>query len=77
MTALDKLKNRLIDRIMLSRNKELLDGLEKILNSTQDEDERKLNSEQIEMLELSEADINNNRIISEADLQEQDQEWME
>ena len=76
MTTLDKLKNRLIDRIMLSRNEQLLDALEKLFNSTQDEDERELNSEQIEMLELSEIDINNNHLISEADLQEQDKEWM-
>lgn len=76
MTALEKLKNRLIDRIMLSNNEDLLDALEKILNSTQAQETRELTSEQIEMLRLSQNDINNNRLISEADLQEQDEEWM-
>ena len=77
MESLDNLKNRLIDRIMVSENEKLLEALEGILNSTETEERLALNSYHIEMLLLSEKDIENGNLISEADLIKEDSEWMD
>ena len=76
MGTLQNLKTRLIDRIMLSENEQLLNAIENLLSTTQNEKKISLSSEQIEMLLMSEEDIKQNRIISEDDLMDQDKEWM-
>ncbi len=76
MKTLEKIKTRLIDRIMLTENEKLLSAIEEILSATQDEEKMNLTSEQIEMLMMSEKDIENNNLISEDELTKQDQEWM-
>ena len=57
MKTIDIVKNRLIDKIMVADNEQLLNAIENIFNSTQKEDKLNLNSEQIEMLWMSENDI--------------------
>ena len=76
MKTIDIVKNRLIDRIMLTNNKQLLNALDSIFNSTQAEDKLFLDSHQIEMLMLSENDIQQGELISEADLKNEDAKWM-
>ena len=76
MDTIQKIKNRLIDRIMVSENEQLLNAIEGLLSATQEKEEINLTSEQIEMLEMSEKDIQEKRVISEEDLMKQDQEWM-
>ena len=76
MTTLDSLKNRLIDRIMITKNEKLLAAIESIFTSTQEEDILNLTSEQVEMLQMSERDIENGDLISESDLDKSDAEWM-
>ena len=76
MGNLQKLKNKVIDRVMVSENSQLLEAIEKILRSTEVEEKISLTSEQIEMLMMSESDIENNRLISEEDLEKQDDEWL-
>jgi hypothetical protein len=76
MDTIQKIKNRLIDRIMVSENEQLLNAIEGLLSATQEKEEISLTSEQIEMLEMSEKDIQEKRVISEEDLMKQDQEWM-
>jgi hypothetical protein len=68
MTALDTIKNQLIDRIMLTRNEELLKAIAKIFESTQKNEELALSSEQIEMLQMSERDIELGNLTAEEDL---------
>jgi hypothetical protein len=75
MTALEKIKNKIIDRVMTTKNKKLLEAIDGILESTQPEDIMSLSSEQIEMLMMSEKDIENGYIISESDLNESDTQW--
>ncbi|NJW52365.1 hypothetical protein [Salinimicrobium oceani] len=70
------MKSRLIDRIMVSENEQLLNAIEGLLRATQEKEEISLTSEQIEMLQMSEVDIKENRLISEKDLMRQDEEWM-
>lgn len=77
MKTLESLKTRLIDRIMVAKNEDLLAAIEGILNSTESDERLKLDSYQIEMLLMSEKDIENGNLISESDLRKADSEWMD
>jgi len=76
MTALENIKNRLIDRILVTKNEQLLNAIDSIFNSTQTDDKLSLNSHQIEMLMMSENDIEQGNLISESDLKKSDSKWM-
>jgi len=76
MTALDTIKSKLIDRIMVTKNEKLLKAIEAIFSSTQLEEIHSLDSHQIEMLQMSENDIREGNLISENDLEKSDSEWM-
>lgn len=76
MTTLDSLKSRLIDRISVTNNEKLLAAIESIFTSTQKDETLNLTSEQLEMLLMSEKDIENGDLISESDLSKSDSEWM-
>ncbi len=73
---IDTIKNRLIDRILATKNENFLIAIENIFISTQKEDEISLNSEQIEMLNMSEQDIKNTNVISEKELEKEDAKWL-
>ncbi len=77
METLEHLKTRLIDKIMLAQNEQLLSGIEAILSSTESEDRLILNSYQIELLMLGEKDIENGNLISDEDLRKEDAKWMD
>jgi hypothetical protein len=76
MATIENIKNRLIDRILLTRNKELLNAIDTIFNSTKTEEKFVLNSYQLEMLWMSEKDIKQGNLISETELKEADKKWM-
>lgn len=76
MNTLDIVKNRLIDRIMVTNNERLLSAIDGIFDSTLPEEKLGLNSYQIEMLQMSENDIEQGNLISEADLAKEDSQWM-
>lgn len=76
MSSLDKIKNRLIDRILLTKNEQLLNSIDSIFNSNEPEEKLTLKSQQIEMLLMSEKDIDLGNLISESDLEQLDSEWM-
>jgi len=73
MTAADKIRNSIIDKLLTISNKDYLAALyqlvEKIANDT---DVVKLSKEQMLMLKLSDNDITNNRLISQEDLDKAD-----
>ena len=77
MKTIDILKNRLIDRIMVTNNEQLLNAIDSIFSSTQAEDKLTLNSQQIEMLLMSENDIKQGNLISENELKNADSKWMD
>jgi dihydrofolate reductase len=77
MTSQTKLKNRLIDRILVTNNTELLQAVETIFSSTGSQEKLSLNSYQIEMLKMSDKDIENGDLISESELEREDAEWMD
>lgn len=76
MTPLEAIKNNLIDRILATNNEKLLTAIEGILESTQVDEKIHLSSEQLEMLYLSENDIETGKLISEEDLGKSDSEWL-
>ncbi|MCF8234812.1 MAG: hypothetical protein K9G67_07280 [Bacteroidales bacterium] len=75
MSNLEKIKHRLIDRIMVTRNVKFLKAVEELFVSTQEEDVVSLSSEQIDMLAMSDEDIEKGNLISEANLEKKDKEW--
>lgn len=76
MATLDEIKNRLIDQILVTKNEKLLSAIENMFNATPKEEKLVLDSYQIEMLMMSEKDIEEGKLVSESDLEEQDAEWM-
>ncbi|MGO4819767.1 hypothetical protein [Flavobacterium sp. W22_SRS_FP1] len=76
MNALENIKNSLIDRILATRNEQLLEAIKSIFDSTQSEEIISLSTEQIEMLAMSEKDIEEGQFISEAELDKRDAKWL-
>jgi hypothetical protein len=77
MTTLNSLKNNLISQIMASKNEKLLKAINNIFDSTKENNIASLNlPHQIEMLMMSERDIENGRLISAEDLEKSDSEWV-
>lgn len=76
MSGIETIKNNLIDRILATRNEKLLQAISNIFESTQTDDIVSLSSEQIEMLLMSEKDIENGNLISESELNESDSKWL-
>jgi hypothetical protein len=77
MRTIDNIRNRLIDKIMVTDNEQLLNAIDSIINSTQKEDLLNLDSDQIEMLLMSENDIKLGNLVSETDLNNADSKWMD
>ena len=77
MESLSKLKNSLIDQIMVTENEELLFAIRNILDSTDSNEKFELDSYQIEMLLMSEKDISEGNLISEEELRKKDANWMD
>ncbi len=76
MTGLENIKNNLIDKILATKNEKLLKAISNIFDSTQREEIMSLTSEQIEMLVMSEKDIENGNLVSESELNKTDSEWL-
>lgn len=76
MTGLEVIKNSLIDRILATKNEKLLKAISNIFDSTQTNEIVTLSSEQIEMLQMSEKDIENDDVVSEFELNRIDSEWL-
>ncbi|NDI98595.1 hypothetical protein GWA97_05870 [Flavobacterium sp. LaA7.5] len=76
MEAIDNIKNGLIDRILATQNEKLLQAISTIFESAKTEEIVTLTPEQVEMLQMSEDDIANGRLISEDDLKASEPEWL-
>jgi len=76
MEGLESIKNSLIDRILTTKNEKLLKAISSIFESTESDEILALTSEQIEMLNRSEKDIENGNLIAESDLNKADSEWL-
>jgi len=77
MATVDKIRSGLINKIMSIKNKDFLVALDKLISSSSAENEVvELTAEQREMLEMSEADIKNGRLISQEAMDKRNLEWL-
>jgi archaellum component FlaF (FlaF/FlaG flagellin family) len=77
MATVDKIRNRLIDKILTIKNKDFLVALDNLISSSaSDSDIVELTREQKEMLEMSEDDIENGRLISQEAMDKRNLEWL-
>ena len=77
MATVDKIRSELIDKILTIQNKDILVALDKLIASSKAEHKMvELNAEQKEMLEMSEADIKNGRLISQEAMDKRNLEWL-
>ncbi|MFY7668984.1 MAG: hypothetical protein ACOVQG_09590 [Crocinitomicaceae bacterium] len=77
MAQVDVIRNGIIDKLLTISDKEYLIALLRLVDNSAVQGERiKLTNEQKLMLELSENDIQNSRIISQDDLDKKDLQWL-
>ncbi len=77
MATVDKIRSGLIDKILTIKNKEFLVALDKLISSSSADNEiAELTNEQKEILEMSEADIKNGRLISQEAMDKRNLEWL-
>ena len=77
MATVDKIRNGLIDKIISIRDKDFLEALDKFIPSRASEsDIVKLTEEQKKMLQMSEEDIKNGRLISQEKMDKRNLEWL-
>ena len=77
MAQVDIIRNGIIDKLLTISDKEYLMALLRLVDNSALQDEKiKLTKEQKLMLEMSETDIQNDRMISQSDLDKNDLEWL-
>lgn len=77
MKAVDKIRNKLIDKIMSIKDRRFLEELDKIISSSSSEsDSIELTKEQKIMLEMGEQDIKNGDVISQDEMMKRNLEWL-
>jgi hypothetical protein len=77
MATIEKIRNELIDKILTIKNIDFLMALDHLISSsTADAIVLELTDEQKEMLEMSELDIKNGRLISQEAMDKRNLEWL-
>ncbi len=77
MSATEKLRNNLIDKILSINDKEILSAVDKLLESTiKSEDKIKLSKEQRLIIEAGMRDIKKGKLIDDAQLNKDEDEWL-
>lgn len=77
MATLENIRNGLIDKILSIQNKDYLESLDRIIsNDSKKSSEKTLTPEQKIMLEMSEEDIINGRLISQEAIEKRNLEWL-
>jgi hypothetical protein len=77
MAQVDLIRNGIIDKLLTISDKDYLNALLRLIESGLGSDQKiKLTHEQKLMLEMSENDILNGKIISQEDLDKSDLEWL-
>ena len=77
MATVDKIRSQLIDKILAIKNKDFLEALDNLVaSSSLSSDVVELSSEQKQMLEMSEKDIENGRLISQDAMNKRNLEWL-
>lgn len=77
MATVDNLRNGLIDKILSIKNRDFLEALDKLISSSLPESDKvELTEEQKMMLEMSEEDIKNGKLISQEAMDKRNLEWL-
>ena len=77
MASVDNIRNSIIDKLLTITNKEYLAALyQMVQNSAVESDKVKLTDEQILMLQMSDDDIKNGRLIEQKQLDKEDLKWL-
>ncbi len=77
MAAVDDIRNGSIDKIRSIKNRDFLEALDKLISSkTSESDIIELTNEQKAMLEMSEQDIKEGKLISQEAMDERNLEWL-
>lgn len=77
MASVSEIRNRLIDSLMAINNSDYLNALEKMISSSNIQDEKiSLTEEQKIMLSMSDMDIQNDKVIDQQTLNEKELEWL-
>jgi hypothetical protein len=77
MSAADNIRNNIIDKLLTISNKEYLSALYQLVSSSAVEDDVvNLSEAQILMLNMSDEDIENDRLVSYDQLDKADLEWL-
>ncbi|MBU2950726.1 hypothetical protein KO493_08460 [Tamlana agarivorans] len=77
MATVDNIRNGLIDKILSIKNKDFLVALDKLITSSASEsDIIELTKEQKIMLEMSERDIKEGKLISQEAMDKRNLEWL-
>ena len=77
MATIDNIRNGLIDKILSIKNKDFLQALDNLItSSSSSSDLVELTKEQKTMLEMSEEDIKNGKLISQDAMNERNLEWL-
>lgn len=77
MATVDNIRNGLIDKILSIKNKAFLIALDNLITSSSSEsDTVALTKEQKLMLEMSEQDITNGKLISQEAMDKRNLEWL-
>ncbi|QTY27690.1 hypothetical protein [Flavobacterium sp. CS20] len=78
MATVDNVRYGLIDKILSIKNKDFLIALDKLITSSSSESEIvELTDEQRIMLEMSEQDIKNGKLISQESMNKRNLEWLD
>lgn len=77
MASTSEIRNRLIDALMTINNSEYLQALEKMIKSSNVEEELvQLTEDQKIMLSMSETDITNGNVVEHDQLNERELQWL-
>ncbi len=77
MAQVDIIRNGIIDKLLAISDQDYLLALQRLINNSRVEENKiTLTKEQKLMLEMSENDIQNGRVISQSDLDKSDLEWL-
>jgi hypothetical protein len=77
MATVDSIRNELIDKILSIKNRDFLEALDKLISSSAPLSGKvELTEEQKMMLEMSEEDIKNGKLISQEAMDKRNLEWL-
>ncbi len=77
MKRVDILRDNIIDKLMTISNADYLSALYQLMeNSSKDRNIVELSEAQVQLLKLSESDIENGHLISQNDLDKMDLKWL-